>query len=232
MDIKSFIVKGDEIYVGTWFLSKGFKVEHRALKRLINRYKSEFEELGVVVLATQQPTSKKGGHPIEEFILNKLHFIYLISLLSNNKSVRLAKQFFVTKCNQFEMNEIIDGKLIRSFPRRKGHIYIIEDNNEFLKIGRSVEPEKRIAELTTQGNLSITNQFISSAFTSYYKIETCLHNHFSKHLVKGEWFNVPFLDAVKKILEITEAFSDARGKCPPKEAISSFALKGLETKGG
>lgn len=60
MDKCNFLVKGEEIYVGTWYLSKGFGIEHRVLKRFINRYKGEFEEMGVVATGTQQPTSKKG----------------------------------------------------------------------------------------------------------------------------------------------------------------------------
>lgn len=38
----------DEPRVGTWILSNGFEVEHRSLRKLVTKYKPEFNELGVI----------------------------------------------------------------------------------------------------------------------------------------------------------------------------------------
>lgn len=88
------IVMNDDLFIGTWTLSKGFKVEHRALKKLIVKYKSEFEEIGVITSAMQKPTTEKGGRPVEEFLLNEVQATYLATLLTNNVNVRKFKLYF------------------------------------------------------------------------------------------------------------------------------------------
>jgi len=42
MEEKIIAVVKDEPRAGTWIMSKGFETEHRALRRLVIRYKSEF----------------------------------------------------------------------------------------------------------------------------------------------------------------------------------------------
>lgn len=86
------VINGEPL-VGSWSLSLGFKVEHRAIKRLIEVYKSEFETIGVITTALQKPASKKGGRPVEEFLLNETQAIFLATLLTNNKEVRKFKLF-------------------------------------------------------------------------------------------------------------------------------------------
>lgn len=94
----------EDFVIGTWKLSKGFKVEHRALKNLVNKYKSEFEELGFVTSPMQQRIGqkRKQGRQIEEFLLNEPQATYLSTLLTNNEIVRsfklkLTKEFFLQR---------------------------------------------------------------------------------------------------------------------------------------
>jgi phage regulator Rha-like protein len=92
-------IKNEDLFVGTWDLSKGFDVEHRILKKLIKHYETDFQGLGAVALRVQQPTSIKGGGIIREYILNEMQATYLTTLLQNNDKVRkfkmkLTKQFY------------------------------------------------------------------------------------------------------------------------------------------
>lgn len=92
----SLIIKNDDIYIGTWELSKGFDVEHRALKNLIRKYESEFADLGFIASAMQRIETKKRGGQIEEYLLTEPQATYLTTLLTNNEKVRKFK-FFLTK---------------------------------------------------------------------------------------------------------------------------------------
>lgn len=99
MDKNLLVIKDNDVFVGTWKLSKGFEVEHRALKRLVKRYQSEFEELGFVATPLQQIDSKKRGRQVEEYLLNEPQATYITTLLTNNSIVRkfklhLTKEFF------------------------------------------------------------------------------------------------------------------------------------------
>lgn len=99
-------IRDEDLFVGTWDLSKGLGVEHRALKRLINRYKTEFESFGVVTTRLQQLETKKGtkaeGRKTEQFMLTEPMACYLTTLLTNNERVRefkmkLTRQFYAQR---------------------------------------------------------------------------------------------------------------------------------------
>ena len=47
-------IKDNDLMVGTGMLSKGFGIEHRALKKLIVKYKNEFEEWGLIASPVQK----------------------------------------------------------------------------------------------------------------------------------------------------------------------------------
>ena len=97
MDKNILVMHDKEPRVGTWTLSQGFQAEHRAVRKLVLKYRLEFEEFGVVASAMQKPTAK-GGRPIDEFLLNENQAMYLGTLLTNSAIVRrfkieLVKQF-------------------------------------------------------------------------------------------------------------------------------------------
>ena len=87
------MIRNNQLVVGTSELAKGFGVEHRAIKRLVNKYKSEFEEWGVIATPLQKLSSEKGGRPLDEFLLNEPQATYLTTLLTNNEIVRKFKHF-------------------------------------------------------------------------------------------------------------------------------------------
>lgn len=122
------VLQGAEPRAGTLIMSQGFKVEHRALRKLVIKYKTDFEELGVITSRVQKPTSKEGGRPTEEFMLSEDQAMYLGTLLTNNETVRrfkiaLVKEFsrmkkaLVSKFIQAQNTEWLEkrasGKLIR-----------------------------------------------------------------------------------------------------------------------
>lgn len=91
------VVCDKELRAGTHVLSLGFKTEHRALRKLVVKYKTEFEEFGVIASRVQKPTSKEGGRPIEEFLLNENQAMYLGTLLTNNEAVRTFKRKMIAE---------------------------------------------------------------------------------------------------------------------------------------
>jgi len=93
---KIVVVDNNEPRAGTWLMSKGFNFEHRALRKLVIKYQSEFEEFGSVIPIMQKPT-EKGGRPVDEFLLNEEQCMYLGTLLTNTDIVRGFKRKLVTE---------------------------------------------------------------------------------------------------------------------------------------
>ena len=79
------------------FNKMGYK-EHSKLKRVISSNESAFKDIGLLPLERQKPLDKKGGRPIESYLLNEDQFILLVVLAKNTPEsialkIRVAKEF-------------------------------------------------------------------------------------------------------------------------------------------
>jgi len=92
----------------------------------------------------------------------------------------------------------------------KGSVYVLEDQNGNIKIGRSKNPNERINAIRTQGNHVFKNVYISKSTSEYEKLERELHKHYKKHRLQGEWFAVSFEDAKENV----ETLASVIGKTP------------------
>ena len=74
--------------------------------------------------------------------------------------------------------------------KKRGFLYLIRDEfTGYIKIGISLNPNKRIKQLQTGNSNELT--LIYSIQTEYYiKLESTLHRHY-KHLnIHNEWFDL------------------------------------------
>lgn len=79
------------------FEKMGYK-EHRVLKRVIADHINAFEEVGFLHLERQKPIDKKGGRPVESYLLTEDQFVILVLLAKNTPEsvglkLRVAKEF-------------------------------------------------------------------------------------------------------------------------------------------
>ena len=100
------------------------------------------------------------------------------------------------------MNNILYKEQFKEF----AYIYIISDDNGYMKIGVSKNPEKRLKQLQTghPTNLKLlyTEEFYCKR-NHLLKIEALIHKEIKNiaHRVKGEWFEIP-LDKFEEIKNI------------------------------
>jgi len=78
---------------------------------------------------------------------------------------------------------------------RNGSVYIIEING-LVKIGRSQNPSSRIKNIATACGRKIEKTYISPACSNYCEIESSMHSIYKDRRKGGEWFDVPFCEAV------------------------------------
>jgi phage regulator Rha-like protein len=157
------IIKNEDCFVGTWDLSKGFEIEHRAITKLIKKYKSEFEELGVVASPVQQPSGKKGGRKIVEYFLDEPQTTYLTTLLTNNSIVR-AYKMKLTKMF-FDQRKFI-ARLISQ-----------KQNQEWLLKRESGKIERRLETDTIKKFVEYAKSQGSQNADKYYMIITKMENN-------------------------------------------------------
>ncbi len=121
----------NEPRISSWLLKDGFQVEHRAIVRLIKKYKNEFEEFGDMA-SELQFVSKTGGRPVEAFILNEEQALYLGTLLKNSAHVRTYKR-----------------KLVHEFSRMKNLLLQNKVNKQNTEYMERRKDSKRIRRIET-----------------------------------------------------------------------------------
>jgi len=155
--------KNNDLMVGTGILSKGFGVEHRALKKLIVKYKNEFETWGLIASPMQKVDLKNKGRRLEEYELNEPQAAYLSTLLTNNEIVRKFKHFLV---NEFFRQRKLLSKIISQ-----------KQNSEWLE-------KRELGKIERRLETDVIKEFVEYAFSQgsknakkYYMSISKMENH-------------------------------------------------------
>ncbi len=178
-------VEGTDLRTGTRLLSQGLGVEHRAIKKLVVKYKADFEELGPVEIFISTSGSKRGRH-WEEYMLNFGQIALAVSLLTNSRrNVSLTKGII-------KKNDIVSVlKALSSFDNDNidvKFVYATVDSQGRVKIGISNNPERRIKELNIGNADDLTLIYSKRAGLPKHQSETTLHKECSRFRIRGEWF--------------------------------------------
>lgn len=93
------VMKNDIPLISTFMLFErmGYR-EHRKLKEVINSNIEAFKKLGLLPIEREKLGGKKGGRPVEGYLLNEDHFILLVLLAKNSPEsielkIRVSDEF-------------------------------------------------------------------------------------------------------------------------------------------
>lgn len=75
-------------------------------------------------------------------------------------------------------------------------VYVIQNEIGLVKIGFANKPDKRIDSIAANSGLKITARHVSPPCFNFTDVEKQLHQHFSHARKHGEWFDIPFDNAV------------------------------------
>lgn len=84
------------------------------------------------------------------------------------------------------------------------HIYVIERPDGLVKVGRAINPTKRIRNLETQGGFLSSRAWISIPGAFEARDELRAHHALHLHRTVGEWFLVDFDKAVLAVVADNE----------------------------
>lgn len=217
----------DEPRVGTWVLSAGFEVEHRALRKLVAKYKTEFNELGVIASAVQKPSSK-GGRPIDEFMLNEKQAMYIGSLLTNSLKVRMfklklvkefdrMKKFLADSASQNQNAQWLETRNAGKIKRRE-ETDAIKRFVEYAAAQGSENAERYYSNISTMQNKSLF--FYEQKFKNLrdilnlnqLAIVICADGIVSKAIEDGMDQKLHYKDIYKLAKKRIESFAEIYGK--------------------
>ena len=77
----------------------------------------------------------------------------------------------------------------------EGHVYVV-DYGVAVKVGKSVDPDIRVRQLREFDGNPQVRTFVSPLIEEHHKAEKAMHKALSEKRIRGEYFNIPFEDAV------------------------------------
>lgn len=189
-DIKRNILQmiDGELKIGTFDLSKGFHVPHRMIKKDIITHIIKFEKLGTSPILKYNRlipdstidatlTMNPPGRPIEEFMLNKLQILFLLSII-RAKSIGEVIDFKMYIITELDRQE----KLISSLLNQRSNASFIAKR----KIGKL---ERRIETDTIKRFIQYAKNQGSLNAERYYMIISKMQNQ--------TLFNLEFIEQKK-----------------------------------
>jgi phage regulator Rha-like protein len=89
-------LNGNDVFTNSKVIAEGTSNQHHAIREIIKKYRSDFEEFGTLLISNEEST---GGRPTELFLLNEEQATLLMTYLRNSEKVRkfkieLVKQFY------------------------------------------------------------------------------------------------------------------------------------------
>lgn len=117
-------LQGNDIFTDSLVIAEGTGNEHESIVVMIKKYKSDFDEFGVVRFTDLKSGNPNGGRPTRIYQLNEQQATLLVTYLGNNEMVRkfkkdLVKQFFqmrkllMERSTQIWIETRYQGKLTR-----------------------------------------------------------------------------------------------------------------------
>jgi len=143
----------DVARAGSYLLAQGLDREHDNVRKLIEKYREDFEDFSD--LKTRQLKST-GGRKATEYLLTLDQVTFFFSLIRNNKhTIKLFTEIIkagnivkvMAMLNSFDSDDI-----------NVRYVYVMQDSMGNLKIGISNDPERRLSEINANNSYGKTWQ--------------------------------------------------------------------------
>ncbi|MCP5006905.1 MAG: GIY-YIG nuclease family protein [Planctomycetes bacterium] len=134
---------------------------------------------------------------ISRSITSLMHHGFVEMLRYSSRSGKTEYQLSTMFIN-WKFGDIIftKEKALKDSPSH-GHVYVVMKESGLVKIGITTTPNKRILELQNMGGEIFIKRWVSEKCKSYHYTEGLAHETFERYRSIGEWFNIPFSEAVK-----------------------------------
>jgi len=181
--VKDVEIWQDVARAGSYLLAQGLDREHDNVRKLIEKYREDFEDFSD--LKTRQLKST-GGRKATEYLLTLDQVTFFFSLIRNNKhTIKLFTEIIkagnivkvMAMLNSFDSDDI-----------NVRYVYVMQDSMGNLKIGISNDPERRLSEINANNSEPVILLGMKETHAPAYQDETALHNKAREHKIKGEWY--------------------------------------------
>lgn len=228
------IIENGDLWVSSFEMSRGFETEHRSVKKLIERYEKDLEDVGEVPILKKEMERhmafkiskvplQKMGRPVVEYFLNEPQATFLTTLLRNNKVVvsfkkHLSKEFFRLR------------KILTKIISQK-------QNAEWLEKRESGKLERRIETDAIKVFIDYAKKQGSGSAEKYYMAISKMENNtlFHMELLKQKYPNLRNIVSCFQLTTlqaadhaVARALEEGMAKGMPYKSIYSLAKERVE----
>lgn len=150
-----------------------------------------FDETETKLIEEVYEYSKSGNKP---YFYATWDFLQLYRKFMNREPIGISTILFCNADKIFE--EIKEENKVEQ------RIYIAEFSDATVKIGISINPDRRVHCLATQKGAFLKRYAFSECDKRASKIEKMMHENFKESRINGEYFSISFEDAISKLKEI------------------------------
>ena len=133
--------------------------------------------------------------------------------------------------SQWRRANALSARIRAGTPGKGCSVYVMQDADSRIKIGKSVEPAKRLKSIQTgQGRkVSLIREYQFPNEDAAFTVESSLHRRLSRFRLMGEWFSpeaLPRLDSMMDSTVDSTKTSGSRPTSPPSSRLISRPEEG------
>ena len=106
------------------------------------------------------------------------------------------------------------GSKSNEIPCNQKCVYVLLSDEGPVKIGVSREVKRRKQTIETTAGIIAADFFFTAPLSNYGIIESRCHKHFNEKRKRGEWFNIPYEEAVAYVNGLVKSIGESE-KPPP-----------------
>lgn len=143
----------DEARVGTFFIADELNRDHSNLKETIEKYMSDFEDFSRLKRRKLRST---GGRAADEYLLDEDQFMFLGTLMKNNKKVVEFKKRIILQFKRYRL------ELQRLQQHKTEHGYVTSRNASKIVRKQTTDVMKRFVEYAESQGSKNANRYYSN----------------------------------------------------------------------
>ena len=124
--------------------------------------------------------------------------------------------------SQWRRANSLSARIRAEIPGKGCSVYVMQDADSRIKIGKSVEPEKRLKSIQTgQGRkVSLIREYRYPNEDTAFTVESSLHRRLSRFRLMGEWFSPEALPRLDSMMDSMKPAGSLPISRPTSQSIS------------
>jgi phage regulator Rha-like protein len=230
------LLKNDDAFTTSLIIAEGTGNEHKSVRRIIDNYKNDFKEFGMIQFSDFKSLNSERGRPQKIYFLNEQQASLLVTYLDNTPVVRqfkkeLVHQFYtmrrllLERQTQTWQETRYQGKLTR-----KAETDVLKQLVEYAKTQGSQNADKLYMTYSKLANkmagVASRDQASTMQLNNLTTIENIILHCIQLGILEDKHYKQIYQDCKQRLISYQEiAFLKEPKRLPEKSSLTAAAAK-------